>query len=262
MKRVLVPLLLSLLVATPAAAESKRILLCFPGGPGSTADAQPVVDRFLGKIAGLAGWDSATGAYYNDMSACAAEMKKGAADVVIVPLDIYLKERAAWKLAPIATLENKETSGQYHLIAKEGATLASLKGKKLVTGLKCDEAFLGKVAFAGKLSTSDYAFERERSPLRAIKNVAKGQADAAILDDNQKRALEGKPMGEGIVVVVSGPELPGAIVAGAGTVPSGLSDALAKVCQDSADLCNEMRIKGFGKVDAGRLAELEQQLSK
>ena len=248
---------LVLLALTPMSASAEtHVLLCCPGGPGSTADAQPIVDRFLTKLSALAGWDSAKGSYYNNMKACEGEMK-ASPSVVMVPLDIYLKERAAWKLQPAAVLTNKETSGSYHLVANKGTTLASLAGKTVATALKTDPQFLSRVAFDGKVDVAGFTLSSTRSAFKAIKNVVKGKADAVILDDVQYNSLKGEKWAEGLEAVVSGPSLPGAIVAGVGSTPAKLAASLEQVCKDDQALCKDMRITGFGKVDTAKLTALE-----
>ena len=79
--------------AQSASATSAHVLLCFPGGPGSTEQAQPIVDEFLAHLAVLAGWDNVNGSYINNMRECRAAMKTDTpATVVMVPLDLYLAE--------------------------------------------------------------------------------------------------------------------------------------------------------------------------
>ncbi len=266
MKRVLlvtaVALAAAAIPAQRAHGADTRVLLCFPGGPGSTADAQPVVDRFLTKLAALAGWSAATGAYYNDMATCRAQMKAAPASVVIVPLDIYLASHTAWKLTPVSTLKNEETAARYHVVGKAGTTLDSLKGQAVLTGLKEGARFLSKIGFHGKVDVStDFKLERTRSALRAAKNVAKGKAVAAILNDNQLKSCQKTPRFKDLVPLVSGPELPGAIVAGVGSAPPKLAAALKTVCTDDAKLCKDMRIKGFVAVDTKQLVTLQGLLA-
>lgn len=266
MKHVIVSLMaLAVLLCAPpqAAAEEVKVLLCFPGGPGSTEDAQPIVDRFLGRVATLAGWAKASGTYCNDMTACQQAREDGAPQAVILPLDVYLANRARWNLTPVAALQNKEITGRYHVIVQKGKTLEAVKGQTLITSLKSAASFLSRVAFEGKISVeTDFQFSRVRSPIRAIRNVVDGKAAAAILDDNQRRSLDGLPMAAEITVALSGRELPGAIVAGVGGVPTNLAAALTAVCAQHARECEEMRITGFAAVDAAQLTELEQQLSQ
>ena len=251
------------LLAAPAALAETRVLLCFPGGPGTTEQAQPVVDQFLSKLAAQAGWDKASGAYYNDMARCAAEIKAGKADVAMIPLDVYLAQRGAWKLAPVAKLANKETAGQYHIVAKKGATLDSIKGQQLSTGLKASDSFLTRVALESRVDVSkDFKVKRRRSALKSVKDVAKGKAAAALLDDVAQKALDGLPMAKDLVTVLSGPELPGAIVAGVGSTPSKLGEALLSLCTAHRSTCDEMRVKSFKKVDVTRLTELEKKLTQ
>jgi hypothetical protein len=180
----------------------------------------------------------------------------------MVPLDLYLASRADWNLTPLATLENQEASTQYHIVARAGATLDSIKGEVLATGLKAAANFFSRVALGGQVNVdTDFDLTRTRTPLRAVKNVSRGRAAAALLDDVQQRALEGLPMAAELVTVLSGPALPGAIVAAVGTAPEGLEAALRTVCTRHAEVCQEMRVRAFSPVDSARLTTLERQLT-
>ncbi|MFT7621305.1 MAG: hypothetical protein ACI9WU_000466 [Myxococcota bacterium] len=261
MKQLLIALSV-LFFAQTASASDARFLLCFPGGPGSTADAQPVVDKFLGKLASLTGWSGATGTYMNDLADCARQFEAAPPTVVMVPLHVYLAKRTAWKLAAVSTMQNKETSGRYHIVAKKGATLESLKGQKLATGLKADARFFSRVAFANKVDVAThFEMSKTRSALRAVKNVAKGKVAAALVDDVQLSALDGLPMAKDLAPVLSGPALPGAIVAAVSGDQAKLAGALETLCSKDAALCKEMRITGFSRVDTNQLSELEKQLA-
>ncbi|MFT5430214.1 MAG: hypothetical protein ACI9OJ_000887, partial [Myxococcota bacterium] len=179
----------AVLLAGGASADT-RVLLCFPGGPGSTEQAQPIVDEFLAKLAPAAGWTTATGNYTNDMDACKKAMAEGGAQVVMLPLDVYLAERSAWKLSPVATLANKETASKYHIVAKAGVTAEKLKGATVSTGLSASDSFLSRIAFNGAFDCAgDFKLKRERSALSAIKNVARGKVEAAIVNDVEQKAL-------------------------------------------------------------------------
>jgi len=247
------------MLATPVSAE--RVLLCFPGGPGSTSAAQKTVNKFLSRLAGPAGWKSATGAYYTDVASCESAFKKGA-DVVMIPLHVYLSRQKSWKLVPAATMKNKEASGQFHVYAPKGTSLASLSGKTVTTSLKAGNRFMARVAFSGKLPLGKgISVNRVRSARRAIKNLLKGKAAAAIIDDVQLKSFKGLPLTSGLAAIHSGPALPAAITAlvGKGKTTK-LTAALTALCKKDRALCKEMRVTGFGPVKPARLKALSKAL--
>ncbi len=248
-------------LAMPATASATdvKFLLCFPGGPGSTADAQPVVDAFLKALAGQAGWGSASGTYTNDLAQC--QSGAGGAGVVVLPLDLYLQQHTAWRLTPVATLTNKETASRYHVVTKKGTTLDALKGKPVSTAIPASDAFLSRVGFDGKLDVSkDIALSRVRTALKALKDLDKGVVSAVLLDDVQQKALAGLPFAASLETVLSGAALPGAIVASVGAV-QGLGPALTGLCSKATKVCDDMRITGFQPIDAAALAALGKKLT-
>ena len=176
-----------ILVSTPATARDASIVLCFPGGPGSTADAQPVVDRFVAELSKEMGWKDAKGIYLNILSACRNAYKDHAPTLVMASLDLYLSIKKGWSLKPLVQLNNKSTSGSFHIITKVPDCKDCLNGQTVVTGLKMSEKFLSKVAFDGKINVGkDFTLKRTRSPIRAIKSVVRGKAVAAIVNDTQR----------------------------------------------------------------------------
>jgi hypothetical protein len=247
--------------ASSVLAADTRVVLCFPGGPGSTTDAQPTVDRFLARLDKEMGWKSSKGKYFNSMAACRNAYKDLAPTMVMVPLHVYLSTRAAWKLTPVAILQNKETSGQFHILTKNAACQNCLTGATVSTGLQVSDRFLSKVAFDGKVAVGkSFTVKRTRSPMRAIKLVVNGKAIAVIVDDVVKRSLEGLPLAQGLRAIVTGPQLPGAVVATVGKAPRKLAAVLTGLCKADRALCKEMRITRFGNVDPARLLALEKKL--
>ena len=262
-KNLLIAALLAAALRPSAARADETVLLCFPGGPGTTEDAQPVVDRFLKRLAEQAGWKGATGAYYNDLAACRRQFGAAPPTVAMVPLDVYLEKRTSWKLSPVATLQNKETAARYYLVGRAGTTVAGLKGKKVSTALKASRRFLGRIAFGGKVNVeADFDLVATRSTPKTLKNILDGKAEAGIVTEQVYRTLASKPLTRDLVAIAVGPELPGAIVSGVGKAPAGLGDALRALCRKDAPLCAEMRITGFGAVDAAHLETLAKQLGQ
>jgi hypothetical protein len=246
-----------------AHAAQTKVLLCFPGGPGTTQDAQPIVDRFVARLAPLAGWGSAAGRYVNSRAACEREMRAGY-QVLMAPLDVYLERRVQWGLKAASELKTTQTSGQFHVLAKAGVTMASLAGQKVITPLKITPNFLVKIAFPIQAATvRALQISSVRSAYRAIKNVARDKAAAAIINDIQKRSLKGLKMAQGLAVIHSGARLPGALVAGTGgKVPGNLAKALRTLCQQDKKICKDMRLTGFKPVNAALLIRLEKQLGR
>ena len=257
-------ILITSFITSTASAASAQVLLCFPGGPGSTEQAQPIVDEFLGHLASLAGWDDVKGKYINNMSECRAAMTTSQpATMVMVPLDLYLTRRKAWKMNASAALQNKETAGSYHIVALPGTTLEGLRGKAVQTGLKANDAFLTKVAFDNKVDVKTaFNLERTRSARKSVKNVVKQKTSAAILNNVQFNALKSSKKYSTLVSIATGPSLPGAIVASIGAPDDALQSALINVCKKHTEACEKMRITGFSAIDAKTLSTLEKKLNQ
>jgi len=245
------------------AEPSTSFVLCIPGGPGSTTDAQPVVDRFLKTLGESVDLGTSVGTYYTDFGSCAQAFKKPATKrIVMIPLNVYLRERKAWRLRALVQVDTAKTSGQYHIVAAKGETLDSLRGKRWVTGLKLEASFLSRVAFDGQVTLTADGLKHQRSSLSAIKRVAKGRADAVIVDDLQRKSMASLPIAKEMTVVHSGPDLPEAIVAVVGdSKGKKIKKVLLGLCKKHKAMCADLRVTRFRSVTGKQLTELEQKLS-
>jgi ABC-type amino acid transport substrate-binding protein len=124
-----------------------------------------------------------------------------------------------------------------------------------------DTTFLSKVVFAGKLdAATHFDLKQTKRPLRAIRKVARGKLDAALVDDVQLQSLKGLPLFAKLSVIYESADVPnlGMVYvkgrAAAGDVKK-FADALANMCQDSEGkkMCETFAVEGFEPIPAGAL---------
>ena len=98
------------LVASPARRRSAAVtepvtfVACAPGYPGSTAEAQPVMDGFAAALAEAmgSGRGSVRAEYYEDEARGLERLARADVGFALVPLPFFLKHEAGLKLDAVA----------------------------------------------------------------------------------------------------------------------------------------------------------------
>ena len=270
-----VRLLLAALIATAAfttgasrveAAPRLKVLICHPGGPGSTEEAIPRLARFFRRVETLAGWaeGSVTATYLNSADACDLYLKDEKPHLAILGLSAFLARGEEMHAQPLLeVVPTGAESERYHVVVESdpATDLAGLKGKVLAGELLSDPSFVTKVIFQGAFDAgSDVQPKRCRTPLRAIKLVHRGKVAAALLDEATFQSLKTLPFGDQLREVFVSEPIPGWPVVALGNAKPGdrlapgdrkaLLAALPKVCEgpDAKEICEPVRLGGFRPV--------------
>jgi ABC-type phosphate/phosphonate transport system substrate-binding protein len=147
-------------------------------------------------------------------------------------------------------------------------SLDALKGKKLWTTLAESPSYLSKVVFDGKLdATKHFALKRVGHALKAVRAVLRGEADAALIDDDQLAAAKKMQGGDKLAVAYSSPPLPPlpVVVFGKLIKPADakkLAKVITSLCgsADGAAVCKEMRLTRIAPVKLELFTRVEKKL--
>lgn len=257
------------LAAAPAHGQvddGRKFLICHTGSVTTAEEAQPYIDGFGGYLAQKLGWQDGTWEvkFENQRQDGNKALKEWAPSFAALSLGIFLEQEGAQKLAPLvlARVNGKTTNKYYVLVAKGSAkNLVDLKGKTLAGSVLDDASFLNKVIFSGKLeAATHFILKQTKRPLRAIRKVARGKLDAALVDDIQFQSLKGLPLFEKLSVIYESAEVPnlGMVYvkgrAGDDDVKK-FADALVDMCRDieGKKMCETFAVEGFERVPAGAL---------
>ena len=213
---------LALGAATVAAAAEPRalIVVCAPGSPGTTDEAQGAMDAFAAALAEKAGLPAgALGATYaTSDQAGTARLREKEAAVALVSLPFFLAHEKALglKAALVPVPQGGAATERWSLVAKKGRIggPGSLDGFTIFSSAGWSPAFVRGPALGawGKLPASvQIAFSP--ATLSALRNAAAGQPVAVLLDGAQSAALPFVPFAGDLEVVTRSPELPAGIVA-------------------------------------------------
>ena len=250
------------------AAPDLAVMVCAPGGPGSTEEAVPRLEKFFDLVEKLAGWpaDRVAARYLNTTDGCAAYLKEKKPQVAILSLGMFLADGT--KLAAEPLLEVIPVGGgeqRYHVVVeKDPATdLKGLAGKTLAGDALDDVRFLSRVVFAGAVDAKmHFTLKTTRTALRGIKLVHGGKSDAVLLDSRSLAELKKLPFGGDMRTVFTSEPIPGWPLVALGDAKAGdrlakadraaLLGAFQKVCvePDAKALCDEMRIGTLREVKA------------
>jgi len=238
--------------AGPAIAEGMDMLFCLPGFPGSSSQAQPFIDRMLRHLETKLGWSegSMKGAYIPDGEKGIARLEANAPGLALVGPSIYAGRCGSLGMKVIAKVEvNGRGQEKYSVVAgKDGvSSLAGLAGKKLTGAVLADEKYVVNVLLGGEVPMGSLVFDPQKRPLKALRNVARGKADAAVVDQfTVDHMSEIEELADLRVIHTSAPvPAPAVVVMGAGKQhAAALAEVLVGMCDkpDGKDLCRTLTI--------------------
>jgi len=262
---------LVLLVATTCAADGFLLVVCAPGYPGSTAEAQPAMDALAGAVAEAAGWspDALSAAYFETEEGGLKALTAPDAGLALVTLPFFLEHRAALGLEPElqAVPVGRHDLEPWALVAGVGAvsTPADLDGWTLVSLAGHSERFVRGVALGGWGALPDgVTVVFSGAVLSSLRKAARGDAVAVLLDAEQTAAVDGLPFSDELEEVVRSPPLPVSVLCSVGDrLPREQLEAVSAAMRalagrsEAADALAGVRIERFEAVDREALDRAE-----
>jgi len=198
-----------------AAKGPVTLVVCAPGYPGSTAEAQPAMDALAAAVAAAAGWKP------GDLSAVYFESERGGLDrlagssaaVTLVPLPFWLKHGRALKLEPQlqAVQQGGEAAEPWSLVAATGMVKdpGSLSRFELISLAGYSSRFVRGPALGswGELPP-DVTITFSNAVLTGLRRASAGNRVALLLDREQAAALPALPFAATLEVVTRSVPLP------------------------------------------------------
>ncbi len=253
----------------PPAPGSPRwtIVLCAPGFPGDTLQAQPTMDAFARAASAAAGLAAGTlGSVYHEAEQPGVDrLKQEDAVAALVPLPFYLKHAAALKLSPRLMVEREGgTMERWSLVAARGrvSSATSLAGWTIVGQPGYAPAFVrgpvlgewGRVPDSATISFS-------AAVLPALRRALAGEQVAVLLDAKGTASLPSLPGADALEVAFTSRPLPASVFALVGTrLPARDAEALLSGLQklgtteDGREALAAMQVAGFRQADAEAIA--------
>lgn len=266
LKRRASALLLALLAPLPATAAPAPIVVCYPGGPVSEAEANTAMGAMLRVVERLGEWPANTFNSFFTAKAdeCRTLLNRQNPSFAITSLGVFLEQRDALHLIPLVQPHMKgATSERYRVVAQKGrfSSLDSLKGKSIGGTVFEEPGFIRKIVFSGQLDPQTFfALKPSRQAIRALRSLDKGELDAVLLSGQQYAALDSLQLQTPLEAVFTSADIPlMGMVANGKTSTEGdrarFTKALQGTCADSEGkkLCALFGIEAFVPANASAI---------
>jgi len=207
--------------ALAAAPERHVLVVCSPGSPGTTAEAQPTMDAFAAAVGAKAGMRSLAAVYDESEGGGIERLRAKEAAMALVSLPFYLEHEQdlALRARLQAVPEGRAETERWSLVAKKGrvATPAALEGFTIASTAAFAPAFVRGPALGGwGPLPAGVRIVRSGAVLSALRRAAAGEPVAVLLDGAQGAALASLPFASDLEVVARSAPLPAGVVATVG----------------------------------------------
>ena len=214
------------------------LIVCAPGYPGTTGEAQGTMDAFADAVASASGWaNQSLGAqYYETLAAGRERLRQPDAVLAMVTLPFFLSEGQALGLEPhLQVVQAKGAAETWSLVAKKGqvASAKGLDGWEVAGSAGYAPAFVRGPALSewGTLPAST-TITFAPAALTLLKRAASGERVAVLLDSAGAAALPTLPFAADLEVVARSPAMPGSLVCTVrGRLPAKDTNAVIKGLQ-------------------------------
>jgi hypothetical protein len=245
------------------------LVVCAPGYPGNTEQAQPTMDAFAQNVASRADWKQGrvTATYFETAEAGIEAMKAPEASVALMPLALYARVADALELEPkLLAVPNAGPEESWTLVAPRGTGTnpAALDGWPVATRAGYAPGFVRDVVFDGWELPGSATIEFTTRIVSSLRKAAAGEKVAVLLDGEQGAALGSLSFAKDLEVVFESEPLP-AFVACA--IDDRLDDddeaalfaALLELDdeQGGADVLEQIRLVRFESLSDVQIDELE-----
>lgn len=215
------------------AAAASLLVFCAPGYPGTSGDAQPLVEEFATTLGAAAGWPagSLTAVYDASEKGDLERLTAPEAGLAFVPYPFFVQHGAALHMVPLAQADVPPAGVQqrWTLVMKAGrpAPPAGLAGMTLISTAGYAQDFVREVLHTVGPLPADTGIAATGQVLSALRRAATGDPVAVLLDQEQAAAMASLPFAANLQAVGTSVAVPVAlIVVVDGRVPKARAEAL------------------------------------
>jgi hypothetical protein len=263
--------------SSPSFADTARkvLVVCAPGYPGSTAEAQPTMDVFAAAAAKTAGWktDELGAVYYEALETGVAALQAKDATLALVTLPVFLEEETVLGLKP--RLESVPQGGTaddaWSLVAKKGTVHGpgDLAGFEISSGAGYAPVFVRAALGSWGALPAAVRVLFAPAPLLALRRAAAGEKVAALLDSEAAKALPTLPFAGDLEIVTKSPAWPGSLLCTVGDrLPPKEADRFVKALvtlpqtPEGPAALQAIRVDRFEPVDGAGLDRARQAFAQ
>lgn len=205
LRNMLVVLIVLIATISPAfCSEQFDFVIIQPGQPGTSKDAQPVMDAFAEYLQKKLDADVAIrGYYFNQTDQAAAYLAANRPRWGIVGLGYYLGHADATCMNPLASTRPSGADSDIWrlLVAKDGPDQWQAVTGRVLGTMLFEPDVAARLLFDETTQQLPVLLEGTSRPLRALRNVMRGKGGAVILDKPQYDAVQALSMGADLKVL-------------------------------------------------------------
>jgi len=243
------------------ALAAATLVVCAPGSPGSTAEAQPAMDALAQSLERAAppSTGEVAAAYEETEAGCSRRLADKKAAVLLATLPFYLAHEKELGLAPhlSAMPQGGEALERWTLVTGKDHP-ASLEGYTVFSSAGDSPRFVR--AAAPKLPAR-VDIQPTSAVLSVLRKAASGEKVAVLLDGAQSASMGTLPFATSLAVVETSQPMPVALVATVGKRIDeqrwkGLEAAFLRLAEDRSarNALDGVRMAGFVPLDEKALA--------
>jgi hypothetical protein len=270
---------LSVGIAMPAQAADAppapiALVICAPGFPGTTAEAQPTIDALVKAMAGAAKWGEKdlSGAYYETEKGGLTRLSQPDAALALVSVPFFLEHADELKLQArqAGVFKGKQQATEtWTLFAKKGSLpgAAALDGWQVASAVSYSPRFIRGPVLGGwgKVPATGVTYTQTNKFLTFMRKAAAGEKIAVLLGEEEAAAIATSPFAADLEAVYKAPPLPFGVIATVGARITDarfkpLGEALPKIgdTPDGAKALEAVWKLKFMPLDAKALAEAKK----
>jgi hypothetical protein len=237
------------------------LVVCAPGYPGSTAEAQPAMDALARTLAASARLplDSLAAVYQETAPGGLRRLAEKNAALLLATLPFYLDHEQDLRLVPrlMAVPKDGQPLERWTLVTGKDHSL-SLAGYTVQSSAGYSPRF---VHAAAPSLPADVEIVASSAVLSALRRAANGEKLAVLLDGTQSAALGKLPFAASLAVVETSPPMPVAVIA---TVDKRIDERRRKILESAftalsgdpsaREALDGVRMSAFVPLDAKALA--------
>jgi hypothetical protein len=240
------------------AAAASLLVFCAPGYPGTSGDAQPLVDEFAKTLGGAAGWPagSLTAVYDANEKSDLTRLAAPEAGLAFVPYPFFVQHGNDLHLVPLAQADVQPAGVQqrWTLVLQKGHAPApgGLAGLNIISTAGYAPDFVRTVLHNVGALPPTATITATGQVLSALRRAANGDPVAVLLDQEQAGAMASLPFAANLQTAGTSAAVPVAlIVIVDGRIPQAraqpLQQALLHLSGSSAGAAtlSRLRLNGF-----------------
>ena len=201
-------------VTVHAASDERAIVVCSPGSPGSTDEAQPRMDAFASALGSKIGSGGITAVYDPSDAGGVKRFESAAIGIVSLPFFLSHEKDLGLHARLEAVQKGRPALERWSLVAQKGRVTKaeSLAGMTIVSSSGFAPGFVR--AAVGGLGTvpADVKIVKSAAALSALRKAASGEPIAVLLDGPQAVAMASLPFAGKLEVVTTTPAWPPGLV--------------------------------------------------